>query len=90
MRAKRSDAVTSRRVTPEQTEAVLLSPPQAAARYALGSSQLKRLRRRRVVRFVKIGHRSVLYDSRSLARFLESRAFEALPIVGGEEAGCHE
>jgi hypothetical protein len=74
----------------ERVDAALMSPQRVVGEFGLSLPLMKRLRRDRAVRYVKIGHRTILYDRRSLAQFLESHAFEALPIAGERGAGDHE
>lgn len=53
------------------------------ARHSLGCSprQLKELRRRRLIKFYRLGHKTVSYDRVSLERYLKSREFPAIGEV---------
>lgn len=56
-----------------------LSPAQAAEFAGLTSRQLKGLRERRMVRFYRLGRRTLVYDRDSLATLLAAGMVDAMP-----------
>jgi hypothetical protein len=59
-------------------DAIYLTPGQVQHLYGIGGRLLRSIRQRRLVRFARVGHRSILVDRASLERFLQQRASPAL------------
>ena len=55
-----------------------LSPAQAQFVSGLTPRQLKRLRVRRMIRYYRLGYRSIIYDTESLVSFLGARTVERI------------
>ncbi len=62
--------------------ATYLSPAQVQACYGITPRQLQRMRERRLVRFARIGHRTVLVHRESLDKFLNARTSRAVGAGG--------
>ncbi len=58
-----------------------IPPERASFLSGLEMSQLKTLRKKRLVKYYRFGHRTIVYDTRSLLDLVESGAVEALPSV---------
>lgn len=55
-----------------------LTPDQVQQRYGISERLQKSLRQRRLVRFCRPGHRTVLVERASLERYLRSRTMLAI------------
>ena len=60
-----------------------LNPEEARQLLGCTPRKLKELRRRRVVKFYRLGHKTLAYDRRSLERFLRSCE---VPAIGEGES----
>ena len=74
----RSDYEGAYNEAPAFEERKYITPEQTEARYGLTDRFIKSLRQRRLIRFCRAGHRTILIDRESLERYLRKRTSPAI------------